>query len=103
MTTSVTDDRAMFEEWADQERVYDLRRGKALPDEYLFSSTDRAWRAWQAALRSQGKVVEVSKLRDLAHWWGKNIERMQGRVNPHEIAGLTRCQKELTAIIGEGD
>lgn len=59
--------------------------------------------ALEAALSHQGEVVKVSELRNLAHWWGKNLVRMVGRVNPHEIAGLKRCHEELTALISKAE
>jgi len=100
MTASVTDDRQAFEAWAVSEWGYNLRRSSVNSDDYHYLSTQRSWQGWQAALRSQGKVVseeDVAKMQALAESW---------RVNYYDHLGepaYLKCAEDLTAIIGEGD
>jgi hypothetical protein len=98
MTTSVTDDRQAFEAWA-------VANGHPVTvrydgsDKYVSTLTNLRWHGWQAALRSQGKVAEVSRLRALAGSWQRKADNL-GFPYGEDYLG---CANDLTAIIGEGD
>jgi len=58
MTTSVTDDRAMFEAWAHSEHFSTAKFGET----YVYSATNSAWEGYQAALRSRPiEVVSITQ------------------------------------------
>ncbi len=97
MTTSVTDDRARFEAWAREEHGAWL--DKDSHGRYTIPAEESMWLGYQAALRSQGKVVseeDVAKMQELAESW---------RVKYYDYLGepaYLKCAEDLTAIIGEG-
>ena len=53
--------RAKFEMWATIERGSNLQRDPLHPDEYLYRSTDTAWKSWQAAYASRDAEVEANE------------------------------------------
>jgi hypothetical protein len=95
MTTSVTDDRQAFEAWA-KDVGHDVRRTEAGTG-YASIDTHNAWNAWQAALRSQGKVLNTGDLIAL-----REEVRVQASLKDH-YADWEETERMFTAIIGEGD
>ena len=113
MTTSVTDDRqAAFESWyaAHYKTAKPIRRSPEgmkshCPDlHYNSFQENMAYEAWQAALRSRGKVVFVDALQGLCDEW-ENM-KVPRSANSYELGmfdGYRGARRDLTAIIGEGD
>jgi hypothetical protein len=92
MTTSVTDDqvRAAFEEWK-------VRCGLTKKSNSLDSYKSSFSEGYKAALRSQGKVVNLGDLLAL-----REEVRVQASLKDH-YADWEETERMFTAIIGEGD
>lgn len=107
MTTSVTDDRARFEAyWRSKENFKEsfLAVDGRYPDYYGNPVVQGSWEGYQAALRSQGKVVSVDALQGLCDEW-ENM-KVPHSASSYELGmfdGYRGAHSDLTAIIGEGD
>lgn len=96
MTTSVTDDRQAFEAW--------MKTREGFP--FAGTYANLMWVSWQAALRSQGKVVKACDLRALPRYEVSNdgfTSTGTPTVERDDQYGDWIKYEDLTAIIGEGD
>jgi hypothetical protein len=100
MTTSVTDQMvlAALQAYISETGTVESRDGDLL---HIDHEGMRA--ALEAALRSQGKVVEVSKLAPLVAKWEAYRRPRDNDYQAGIEDGMDRCAEDLTAIIGEGD
>jgi hypothetical protein len=109
MTTIGTDDRKDFEAWAQSRGMWMLPSCNGVGT-YCGSETEGAWESWQAALRSQGKVVSIEKLKALQPYWCDwNDQALDEETDPEgslksfPTISIVYKYEDLTAIIGEGD